>query len=119
MSNDWLSDSVLVPAVLAVSSLTASVNEYGEDVRETGMTCLGSSVPLPSDFSASTRSPSSDPVWMCAVVSDPNAYLPAMVKPTSASPFCSEISSTEPTLIPDTVTSLPWVSPPASENSAW
>ena len=76
-------------AVLAVSSLTASVNEYGDDVREIGMTVLGDSVPLPADSSASTRSPSRVPVRMCAVVSEPSAYLPSMVKPTSASPLSS------------------------------
>ncbi len=37
-----------VPAVLVVRSLTASVNEYGDDVRETGMTSSGRSVPLPA-----------------------------------------------------------------------
>ena len=119
VSNDWLSDSVLVPAVLAVSSLTASVSEYGDDVREIGMTVFGDSVPLPADSSASTRSPSRVPVRMCAVVSEPSAYLPLMVKPTSASPLSSLIDETEPTLMPDTVTSLPSTSPPASENNAW
>ena len=55
---------------------------------------------------------------MCAVVSEPSAYLPLMVKPTSASPLTSSIDETEPTLIPDTVTSLPTVRPPASVNIA-
>ena len=56
---------------------------------------------------------------MCAVVSEPSAYLPSMVKPTSASPLSSLTDDTEPTLMPDTVTSLPTAMPPASENSAW
>ncbi len=119
VSSDWLSDSVLVPAVLLVSSFTASVSEYGDDVREIGMTELGDSVPEPADSSASTRSPSRVPVRMCAVVSLPSAYLPLMVKPTSASPLSSLTDDTEPTLMPDTVTSLPIAIPPASENSAW
>ena len=119
MSSDWLSVSVSVPAVFVVRSLTASVNEYGDDVREAGMTWFGGSVPLPADSSASTRSPSSVPVRMCAVVSEPSAYLPSIVKPTSASPLSSSIDETEPTLMPETVTSLPTVRPPASVNSAW
>jgi hypothetical protein len=41
-----------------------------------------------------------------------------MVNPTSASPLSSLIDDTEPTLMPDTVTSLPSAIPPASENSA-
>ena len=118
MSNDWLSVSVSVPAEFAVSSLTASVNEYGDDVLVVGMTPFGDNVPLPSDSSASTRSPSRVPVRMCAVVSEPSAYLPSIVKPTSASPLTSSIELTEPTLIPETVTSLPAVRPPASVNSA-
>ena len=118
VSSDWLSDSVLVAAVLAVSSLTASVSEYGDEVRDVGMTCCGSSVPLPSESSANTRSPSSVPVRMWAVVSEPSAYLPSIVKPTRASPLSSLIDDTEPTLIPDTVTSLPTSRPPASENNA-
>ena len=119
VSNDWFSESVSVSAVFAVSSLTASVNEYGDDVRGTGMTFWGSRLPLPSESRASTRSPSSVPVRMCAVVSEPSGYLPATVNPTSASPLSSPIDDTEPTLIPDTVTSLPTLRPPASANNAW
>ena len=40
VSSDWLSVSVSVPAVLVVRSLTASVSEYGDDVRDTGMTSV-------------------------------------------------------------------------------
>ena len=40
------------------------------------MTVLGDRVPLPADSSASTRSPSRVPVRICAVVSEPSAYLP-------------------------------------------
>ena len=87
VSSDWLSAAVSVPAVFVVSSLTASVSEYGDDVRDTGMTSLGCSVPLPADSSVSTRSPSSVPVRMCAVVSSRARTLPSMVKPTSASPL--------------------------------
>ena len=36
-------------------------------------------MPLPADSKANTRSPSSVPVRMCAVVSEPSAYLPLMV----------------------------------------
>ena len=38
VSSDWLSVSVFVPAMSVVRSPRASVSEYGEDVRETGMT---------------------------------------------------------------------------------
>ncbi len=119
MSSDWFSAAVSVPAVSVVKSLTASVSEYGEEVRETGMTSIGCIVPLPADSSVSTRSPSSDPVRMCAVVSDPSRTLPLTVNVTSASPSCSDTSDTVPTLMPDTVTSLPAARPPASVNSAW
>ena len=73
---------------------------------------------MPAESKANTRSPSSVPVRMCAVVSEPSAYLLSMVNPTSASPLSSSIDETVPTLIPDTVTSLPVAKPPASENSA-
>ena len=62
-----------VPAVFVVSSLTASVSEYGEDVRETGMTVCGRIVAAPADSRVSTRLPSSDPVRMWAVVSEPSS----------------------------------------------
>ena len=55
---------------------------------------------------------------MCAAVCDPSGYLPAVVKVTNASPLSNETSVTEPTLIPESVTSLPTVMPPASLNSA-
>ena len=82
------------------------------------MTWPGDNVPLPSDSSASTRSPSRVPVRMWAVVSEPSAYLPLIVKPTSASPLSSPTDETEPTLIPATVTSLPTTRPPPSVNRA-
>ena len=41
VSRDWVSEPVSVPAVFVVKSLTASVNEYGDDVRDTGMTSDG------------------------------------------------------------------------------
>ena len=83
-----------------------------------GMTVFGLSVSWPAESSASTRSPSNVPVRMCAVVSEPSAYRPSIVKPTTASPLSRPTDDTEPTLIPDTVTSLPTVRPPASVNSA-
>ena len=70
-----------------VRSLTASVSEYGDDVRDIGMTSIERIVPLPADSSVSTRSPSSVPVLMCAVVSEPSAILPSMVNVTRASPL--------------------------------
>ena len=78
---------MLVPAAFVVRSLTASVSEYGEDVRETGITSIGCIVPLPADSRVSTRSPSSVPVRMCAVVSEPSRILPSMVNVTRASPL--------------------------------
>ena len=45
-------------------------------MRETGITSIGCIVPLPADSTVSTRSPSSEPVRMCAVVSDPSGTLP-------------------------------------------
>ncbi len=75
-------------------------------------------MPLPADSSDSTRSPSRVPVRTCAVVSEPSAYFPSMVNPTSAFPSSSLIDDTVPTLMPDTVTSLPTARPPASLNSA-
>ena len=107
-----------VPAVFVVRSPTASLSEYGDDVREAGMTSVRFSVPLPADSSVSTRSPRSVPVLMWAVVSDPSGYLLSMVNATRASPSSSETSVTAPTLIPDSVTSLPTMMPPASANSA-
>ena len=44
---------------------------------------------------------------------------PFIVNVTSASPWRRATFDTEPTLIPDTVTSLPGARPPASENNAW
>ncbi|KMO80589.1 hypothetical protein MCHUDSM44219_02159 [Mycolicibacterium chubuense] len=73
---------------------------------------------LPSDSRVITRSPSRDPVRMWAVVSEPSGYLPSMVNVTSASPLSSATSVTVPTLIPDSVTSLPTAIPPASANRA-
>ena len=40
-SRDWFSDWVSVAATLVVRSLTASVSEYGDAVRDTGMTVQG------------------------------------------------------------------------------
>nr|CRL74652.1 hypothetical protein CPGR_01303 [Mycolicibacter nonchromogenicus] len=102
-----------------LSSLTTSTSEYGDDVRVSGMTSSGRILPLPAGSTVSTRSPSSDPVRMCAVVCPPSPYLPARVKVTSASPLSSATSVTEPTLIPDSVTSAPVLRPPASANRAW
>ena len=65
-----------------------------------------------------TRCPSSDPVRMWAVVAVPSPTLPLTVKRTKAWPLSSATSDTVPTLIPDTVTSLPATSPPACVNSA-
>ena len=76
-------------------------------------------MPLPADSRVSTRSPSSVPVLMCAVVSVPSGTLPFIVNVTSASPLRNDTSDTVPTLIPDTVTALPGARPPASENNAW
>src|ERR1700761_1868685 len=119
VSSDWFSDPVLVPAVLVVRSLTASVSEYGDDVRDTGIRSIGCIMPLPADSRVSIREPSSVPVLMCAVVSDPSGMFPFSVNVTSASPWRRATFDTEPTLMPDTVTSLPGARPPASENSAW
>ncbi len=74
VSSDWLSDWVSVPAVLVVRSLTASVSEYGEEVRVLGMTSPGRIVPVPRPSRVNTRWPSSDPVRMWARgVTDPVA----------------------------------------------
>ena len=97
-----------VPAVLVVRSLTASVSEYGDDVRVIGMTSSGCSVPLPADSRVSTRWPSSDPVRMCAVVSEPSWTVAVDGERRPARRRrCSDMVDTVPTLIPDTVTSLP------------
>ena len=64
----------------------ASVSEYGDDVRDTGMTSVERSMPLPADSRVSTRWPSSVPVRMWAVVSDPSVILPSTMNVTSASP---------------------------------
>ena len=83
------------------------------------MTAIGCIVPLPADSNVSIRSPSSVPVRMCAVVSDPSGMLPFIVNVTRASPLRNDTFDTEPTFIPDTVTGLPAARPPASENNAW
>ena len=88
-------------------------------MRDTGMRAIGCIVPLPADSTVSIRSPSSVPVRMCAVVSDPSRMLPFIANVTSASPWRSDTSDTVPTFIPDTVTGLPVARPPASVNSAW
>src|ERR1700756_5423454 len=119
VSRDWFKVVVLVSPAYDVKSLTASVNEYGEPVREIGMTSSGCIIPLPADSTVSTRSPNSVPVRMCALVSVPSGTLPFIVNVTSASPLRNATSDTVPTLIPDTVTALPGASPPASVNSAW
>ncbi len=117
--NDWLSMAVSVSAVLAVKSLSDCVSEYGEPVRDTGITSDAFSVPLPSDSNVSTRWPSRVPVRMWAVVSEPRRTPPLTRKVTSALPRCSATSDTVPTLTPDTFTSLPGTRPPASLNTAW
>ncbi len=63
-----------MPAVLVVSSLTASVSEYGDAVRDTGMTSIGRIVPSPFDSNVKTRSPRRVPVRTWAVVSDPSEH---------------------------------------------
>ena len=83
------------------------------------MTSSGCIIPVPADSKVSTRSPSSEPVRMCAVVSVPSGTLPFIVNVTSASPLRNDTSDTVPTLIPETVTALPVARPPASENNAW
>ena len=70
------------------------------------MSAIGCIVLLPADSNASTRSPSSVPVRMCAVVSDPRRMLPLIVNVTRASPLRSFNADTVPTFIPDTVTVL-------------
>src|ERR1700722_15861541 len=119
VSRDWFKVAVFVSPAYDVKSLTASVNEYGEPVREIGMTSSGCIIPVPADSKVRTRSPSSEPVRMCAVVSVPSGTLPFIVNVTSASPLRNDTSDTVPTLIPDTVTALPVARPPASENNAW
>lgn len=54
-SSASLTPAVSVPAVLVVRSLTASVSEYGEEVRETGMTSFGCSAVPPADSSVRMR----------------------------------------------------------------
>ena len=76
-------------------------------------------MPLPVDSNVSIRSPNSEPVRMCAEVSDPSSMSPFIAKVTRASPWRSETSDTVPTFIPDTITGLPAAIPPASVNSAW
>src|ERR1700677_1116632 len=83
------------------------------------MTVIGGKLPLPADSTVSTRWPNSEPVLMCAVLADPSWTCPLTVNVTRTSPRCSDMPDTLPTLIPDTVTSLPSARPPASENSAW
>ena len=56
---------------------------------------------------------------MCAVVWSPSGTLLSTVKVTTAPRSPSATSVTLPTLIPETLTSLPVLSPPASANSAW
>ena len=70
------------------------------------MTAIGCIAPLPADSNASVRSPSSVPVRMCAVVSDPRRMLPLIVNVTRASPLRNFKADTVPTFIPDTVTGL-------------
>jgi hypothetical protein len=48
VSSDWFSWAVSVPAVLVVNSLTASVSEYGDDGRVTGIRVGGFIVVLPA-----------------------------------------------------------------------
>ena len=84
-----------------------------------GITSIGCILPLPADSKVSTRSPSNVPVRMCALVSEPSWVLLLIVNVTKASPLRSDTPDTVPTLMPDTVTSLPGARPPASENSAW
>ena len=71
------------------------------------MRVIGCIVPLPADSNVSIRSPRSEPVRMCAVLSDPSRMSPFITNVTSASPWRSFTSDTVPTFIPDTVTGLP------------
>ena len=108
VSSDWFSDSVSVPAVFAVRSPTASVNEYGDDVREVGMTCLRIAscryLPTPAPAPAHRAVSRSGCARWCptrARTSRRSRSRPAHHR-CPVKPLC-----TEPTLMPDTVTSLP------------
>ena len=117
-SSDWFRAAVSVPAVLLEKSLTASVSEYGDPVRDSGIT---SSAPIRSEpfgSSVSIRSPSNVLVLMCAVVCEPRRTLPSREKLTTARPPCNRTSETVPTFTPEILTGLPVVSPPASANTA-
>src|ERR1700684_2014682 len=46
VSSDWFKVAVFVSPAYEVKSLTASVNEYGEPVREIGMTSSECLIPL-------------------------------------------------------------------------
>ncbi len=118
MFRDRFSESVSVPSTSVARSPTASDNEYGDEVRDIGITALGRMVPLPVESTVSTRCPSSEPVLMCAVLAEPSCTAPFTVNVTRTSPFLSDMSETLPTLMPDTVTSLPVTRPPASANTA-
>ena len=105
-------------AVLVVSSLTASVSEYGDAVRDTGMTSIGRIVPSPLDSNVKTRSPRRVPVRTWAVVSDPSDTVPSKVNVTKALRPSRTTLLTVPILVPAIVTSLPAATPPASANCA-
>ncbi len=120
VSSDWLSVSVSVPAVLAVSSLTASVKRVRRRCPRHRNELSGGPAcrcpPTPGPAPARRAGFRCGCARWCPIRA---RTLPSMVKVTSASPLSSSIDDTAPTLIPDTVTSLPTTRPPASVNSAW
>ena len=118
VSSDLLRVAVSVPLVLEVNSLTASVREYGAPVRDNGMTSEVRSVPWPLDSRVRIRCPSSVPMRMWAVVSEPSRTFPLTRNVTSALPSYSSTPDTVPTVTPETLTSFPDATPPASVNSA-
>ena len=119
VSRDWLSAAVSVPAVLVVRSLTASVSEYGDEVRDIGMTSSRSQPSaargLQGQHPLAQQRPGAD--VRGGLRAERNLALDGE-RDQRLAVVCSETSETEPTLMPDTVTSLPTVRPPASVNSA-
>ena len=90
-----------VPAVLVARSPSASLSEYGEDVRDAGITSSGCIRRSPSDFEGQHALPQQGRgLDVCGGLGTQRTLF-LTEKVTSASPSSSEMSCTEPTFMPD------------------
>ncbi|SLI43445.1 Uncharacterised protein [Mycobacteroides abscessus subsp. abscessus] len=113
-SSVWSTLSMSSPSTVVASSPSASLSEYGEVVRSSGMVSARRSAPAPAGTTSSDLRPSTVLVLIAADVLSPNTIDSSRVKRTSTLSPASSTSSTRPERTPATCTLSPGTSPPAS-----